>query len=1530
MNTPRRVVRRADVNRREGIDARLWPVLVALAVLCGVTLGSMVTFLRGPMLWVGLLVLPIAAATTAYVLSLIENRWLRRSVQLGLLVSLAMHLAMLTGAFHTVIFGEAAQPVAQKPRTIQRRTIRRSVEFPTDVWNQVEAIAMPEVDQPQPDPQPQPTPTPQRPTPTQAERTPNVTPTETQRRADATPVPPRRDESLSQLSRQTARDLPRSSTSAETARTADVAQSTAAAATGEARVAPERMASAAPDRTAVTTDVPQPAAQATRRERSIETPVAEAALARSRDARAEPSAASVATESQITAPMIAQGEASPNAAPSSQPLVAQTTTAQPQGRTTAPELDPVRAPEPRLERRTSSEAAEAPALARSNASTPETPRRTPRPDSSERVEIAEASATPRPELSATAAVGGRNAAATDARPAASSASPETTAAASATTAERRVRSESSAAAAGTLAEAAAPRREARSAAQTDASVVAVEAPAATTAATTPAAAPATGDIARSTTSNQPQRQQAPSEISAQAAIDRSARTSRTEAISTTESIQSALPASSSPRRAIAAAPTPSSPSTVESPAIAASGQGDVSPSPDASTPSFSRAESGVAGRGRSPNLDSDAPASERPALQASNAARRESSTRAEEAGSALTASTASERARSRSESLTPSSTLEAETTANSTLAGAESASPLVASAGAMTTDSTAAVTEAAVDALQGSGEVDLGPPKVVSENALDRGSGGGTPEPTPALATLAEGPAPRSGRTASLAANETSEVPAAPLADGGGTPVAMEAAGDSVVASAAEDEEDDLVRGPTAGTPDDAASVALAGPAAEAARLSRAARETDGEGEQASAPLVAAGRRTGAADQAPPVDTSAEVIEVGGTAGATSSNVAEAGPSTEAIAVGQAAAIAGGEQRGDTSPGDPPADAEDVGGLAEASGPARRGRREAATAAPGALAIGGGDRRPASATAPATEVAADVTLGTGTNPGTEGVATPTTDLGAVAAGGAMADPTARAGGGATTRGDVPGSDPLPGGGEAGAPARRARGGEVAGEGRLPLASPGRVAADIGGPAETGVDLGQLAGGDTAAAPADLAGSGEDRQGGDAIATERAATGGVRVAMAAPEGPGGLGNQFSSTAGVNDRRARPEEGPLLPTADARFRRREAGATPDVDSAAAIATEAFRDRERSRGGVGGAGPKTEESIELGLAFLVRHQELTGNWRLERFGDGNGTPVEERPMTQSDTAATGLALLALQGAGYNHLEYRYAEPMQRAVDWLIANQKPDGDLYVETDPDASRYAQLYSHAIATLALCEAYGITQDERLKEPAQKALDFIEASQDRELGGWRYTPGRGADTSVTGWMMMALKSGRLAGLSVDSSSFERIAVWIEQAADESRPGEYRYNPYAPNTASQSHGRAVSPSMTSVGLLMRLYLGADRNDDQVQRGADSLLESLPSDEDSRSRDTYYWYYATQILRHMDGDHWKTWSESLRPLLIESQIREGDLAGSWDPLRPVPDRWSLHGGRLYLTTMNLLSLEVDYRLLPLYDDTVKDEDP
>ena len=349
------------------------------------------------------------------------------------------------------------------------------------------------------------------------------------------------------------------------------------------------------------------------------------------------------------------------------------------------------------------------------------------------------------------------------------------------------------------------------------------------------------------------------------------------------------------------------------------------------------------------------------------------------------------------------------------------------------------------------------------------------------------------------------------------------------------------------------------------------------------------------------------------------------------------------------------------------------------------------------------------------------------------------------------------------------------------------------------------------------------------------------------------------------------------------------------------------------------LGPLGPQTELAIERGLQFLAKHQRADGSWNLGDFGQ----PVR----MQSNTAATALALLTFQGAGYTHRQFKYESVCKGALTSLIENQKANGDLYQKADSVSDANAWLYSHAIASLALCEAYGMTQDETIRSSAQRAIDFLVASQDPIGGGWRYAPRIGSDTSVTGWVMMAFKSAELSGLTVRKEVYVGIQKWLDNSQDKEAAYLYRYN-WQANTPTTQHGRVPTPVMTSVGLLMRLYTGWRRDNQNMQKGMRWLLGRLPTEGTIRApaRDTYYWYYATQVMFHAGGDTWRKWYGTLYPMLIQSQQVSGEYAGSWDPGGAIPDAWGEFGGRLYVTTLNLLSLEVYYRHLPLYEATAE----
>ena len=267
--------------------------------------------------------------------------------------------------------------------------------------------------------------------------------------------------------------------------------------------------------------------------------------------------------------------------------------------------------------------------------------------------------------------------------------------------------------------------------------------------------------------------------------------------------------------------------------------------------------------------------------------------------------------------------------------------------------------------------------------------------------------------------------------------------------------------------------------------------------------------------------------------------------------------------------------------------------------------------------------------------------------------------------------------------------------------------------------------------------------------------------GAALEVVAPDGPAGLGDLVSIDLGIRKRPASKDSVQIQLDDETRFRDEKFGSSPAVSPNATMAKEAFRSRRPSA--AAGAEPTNERAVQLGLEFLARNQSTDGSWSLAGFDRDH---PQYKNQLNSDSAATGLALLAFQGAGYNHREFKYARQLDHAIDWLLENQDRDGGLFVETGTRSDKSCRLYSHAIAALALCEAFGMTQDPELREPAQKAIDYIVETQDPNRGGWRYYTQpklRQTDTSVTGWMMMALQSGRLAGLEVPQLNIQRAST-----------------------------------------------------------------------------------------------------------------------------------------------------------------------
>jgi hypothetical protein len=330
-------------------------------------------------------------------------------------------------------------------------------------------------------------------------------------------------------------------------------------------------------------------------------------------------------------------------------------------------------------------------------------------------------------------------------------------------------------------------------------------------------------------------------------------------------------------------------------------------------------------------------------------------------------------------------------------------------------------------------------------------------------------------------------------------------------------------------------------------------------------------------------------------------------------------------------------------------------------------------------------------------------------------------------------------------------------------------------------------------------------------------------------------------------------------------------------------------------------GGGTPGSEKAVQMALKWLKNHQNPDGSWSFQHLG-GNCPCRDRGELSQAFNGATGMALLPFLGAGHTHKEGQYKNEVHAGLYYLLSRQQPNG-AFIEPG------GNLYSHGLCAIALSEAFAMTQDQALMRPAQAALDYIAYAQDPVGGGWRYVAQQPGDTSVVGWQLMALKSGRMAYLHVDQSVFVGASKFLDSVQTE---GGAAYGYKDPGSKS---------STTAIGLLCRMYLGWEQDHPALKRGVEELAKVGPSNVDM-----YYNYYATQVMRHYGGDVWPKWNEKMRDFLVNRQVTKGHETGSW---YMGANHSSIKGGRLYCTAMSTMILEVYYRHLPIYRKQATEDD-
>ncbi len=383
----------------------------------------------------------------------------------------------------------------------------------------------------------------------------------------------------------------------------------------------------------------------------------------------------------------------------------------------------------------------------------------------------------------------------------------------------------------------------------------------------------------------------------------------------------------------------------------------------------------------------------------------------------------------------------------------------------------------------------------------------------------------------------------------------------------------------------------------------------------------------------------------------------------------------------------------------------------------------------------------------------------------------------------------------------------------------------------------------------------------------------------------------------------------------------------------------------------------------SIERALRWLAAHQSKDGSFRANTFADHckAGSHEAGRGRKACDVGVTGLALNAFLVAGYDGTgEHDFDKAVKRGLAWIMSTQREDGLFgspdknewghvhYRWEDPGPARRGQIrirrpirlmihgghahpYNHAIATLALIEASGLTENPEYTQRAQRGIDYIHRARNPYLA-WRYGVRSGEnDTSVTAWMTMtlscarmvngaSLRAGRAPLFRVDGRSLDGAKQWFDKMTDREwgQVGYLRANGSA--TRSGKDGGVLwdrfpsekSQAMTAASMCARLLMGETPARNMIiQKGAALCLEVTPTwNSQDGSIDMIFWHFGTLALHTVGGTARRKWEPELHKALLPNQHRCGAECcqlGSWEPI----GAWGGEGGTVYATALNALTL-------------------
>ncbi|MBL4850442.1 MAG: hypothetical protein JKY65_33410, partial [Planctomycetes bacterium] len=308
--------------------------------------------------------------------------------------------------------------------------------------------------------------------------------------------------------------------------------------------------------------------------------------------------------------------------------------------------------------------------------------------------------------------------------------------------------------------------------------------------------------------------------------------------------------------------------------------------------------------------------------------------------------------------------------------------------------------------------------------------------------------------------------------------------------------------------------------------------------------------------------------------------------------------------------------------------------------------------------------------------------------------------------------------------------------------------------------------------------------------------------------------------------------------------------------------------------------------------------RHRTKDGAWRGLPQTHSNPSSI---PSRGGDVGQTGLALLSFLCADYGpDKKGPYRKVIQGARNWLLG-RVGDGDF---KKPKFNHLSTYYERAIGTLALAEwLQRAPKDQEVREALKRCVKHLTASRDHARGGWRYSFARGSDTSVTSWVMLALKSARHAKVDVPEEDFDGARLWIEQVTNQ-KTGTTAY-------VSLGDGRE-NGAMAATGLFLRILLGGSQTERVNRLAIKQVRRIRVSVWRGKVGNLYEVYYGALAMYQVGGREWRRFNPKIRDAMVAAQLKDGCERGGWRGGSWVSEP-------IAATAISILTLETYYRYIP-----------